>query len=118
MDYDIRQDPRNPELYFERGRFYGELCLAEEAVEDLTIAIELTPNNAWVEKARIGDPLYIQRSALSWSYAKRAEAYGYLGKYAEANRDKELAMFHGSHSESTLTDAIERAKKRAELGCR
>lgn len=119
LSYDIRQDSRNPELYFRRGRFYGDLCLAKEAVEDLTTSIELTPNKAALVKATwIGDPLYIQRLNLSRTYAKRAENHSFLGKHAEANRDKELAMSYGYPSgESGLKDSMERAKKRAELGC-
>jgi tetratricopeptide (TPR) repeat protein/AraC-like DNA-binding protein len=42
----IESDPKNAELYHERGDCYGWLYKREEAIQDFTTAIELEPANA------------------------------------------------------------------------
>lgn len=110
LTYDIEQDPTEPRLYQNRGRFYLDRCMLENAVEDYTMAIQLSqdPNL---------DPTVIR----IYSHGKRAEAYILLGNSAEANWDQKQALIlsqtsrWGGGAENNLEIGFDAAKKRAEI---
>ena len=41
IDYDIRQNPGNPQLYLKRGKLYLRYCMTKKAIADYTKAYHM-----------------------------------------------------------------------------